>query len=70
MPKYRIAEWLLVLVTSRERAVSIVGDMMESAATQGSVWFWSSLLPATASRYGAASPLIRAVCSASRSLAG
>jgi hypothetical protein len=49
MPKDRIAEWLLVLVTSRERAVSIVGDMMENAVTQGSVWFWSSLLLATAS---------------------
>ena len=58
MRKDRIAEWLLVLVTSRERAASIVGDMMESAATH-SVWFWSSVLRTTASllwRGFAASP--------------
>ena len=46
MRKDRIAEWLLVLVTSRERAGSIVGDLVESADTQGSVWFWSSVLRA------------------------
>lgn len=49
MHKDRIAEWLLILVTSRERAASIVGDLVESADTQGSVWFWSSVLRATAS---------------------
>lgn len=49
MRKDRIAEWLLVLVTSRERAASIVGDMMESADTHGSAWFWTSVLRATAS---------------------
>ena len=49
MRKDRIAEWILVLVTSRERAASIVGDMMESAATHGRVWFWSSVLRAAAS---------------------
>jgi hypothetical protein len=49
MHKDRIAEWLLVLVTSRERAASIVGDMLESAATHGSAWFWTGVLRATAS---------------------
>ena len=49
MPKDRIAEWLLVLVTSRERAASIVGDIMESSPTRGRVWWWSAVLRAAAS---------------------
>ncbi|HEX8895365.1 MAG TPA: hypothetical protein VF783_18705 [Terriglobales bacterium] len=49
MPKDRIAEGLLVLVTNRERAASIVGDLMESSATRGRVWWWSAVLRAAAS---------------------
>ena len=49
MPKDRIAEWLLVLVTSRERAASIVGDIMESSATRGRIWWWSAVLRAASS---------------------
>jgi hypothetical protein len=49
MRKDHIAEWLLVQVTSRERAASTVGDMMETAATRGTVWFWTNVFRATAS---------------------
>ena len=49
MHKDRIAEWVLALVTSRERAASTVGDLMEGAATRGGRWFWSSVLRTTAS---------------------
>ena len=44
MPKDRIAEQLLALVTSRERAASTVGDLMEDAAARGDLWFWSSVV--------------------------
>jgi hypothetical protein len=49
MHRDRIAEWLLSQVTSRERAVSTVGDLMESAATRGAGWFWSSVVRTTGS---------------------
>jgi hypothetical protein len=44
MRKDRIAEWLLAQVTSRERAVSTVGDLEEGAARRGAAWFWSNVL--------------------------
>jgi hypothetical protein len=44
MHKDRIAEWILEQVTTRERASSTVGDLMESAATRGTAWFWSNVL--------------------------
>ena len=49
MHKDRIAEWLLSQVTTRERAVSTVGDLTESAATHGAGWFWSNVARTLAS---------------------
>jgi hypothetical protein len=40
MRKAHIAELILSLFTSRERAASIVGDLIENA-TGGAIWFWS-----------------------------
>lgn len=39
MPNARFAEWILSLVTTRDRASSAVGDFMEDDA-RGRVWFW------------------------------
>jgi hypothetical protein len=44
-----IAEWILALVTSRDRAASPVGDLTEEAATRGVIWFWSGVLRTAAS---------------------
>ncbi len=44
MHNTRVAEWILGLVTSRDRAASTVGDLTEQAADRGMVWFWSGLL--------------------------
>jgi hypothetical protein len=44
-----IAEWILALVTTRDRAASTVGDLTEQAATRGVVWFWSGVLRTAAS---------------------
>jgi len=44
MHKDRIAEWILGLVTTPERAASTVGDLTESAAHHGGLWFWSHVL--------------------------
>jgi hypothetical protein len=44
MLKPRIAERILALVTSRDRASSTVGDLMEIAQTRGVVWFWADIL--------------------------
>jgi hypothetical protein len=44
MHNTRVAEWILALVTSRERAASTVGDLTEQAAARGMVWFWSGIL--------------------------
>jgi hypothetical protein len=49
MRKERIAEWILSQVTSRERAVTTVGDLTESAVTRGAGWFWSGVLRTTGS---------------------
>jgi hypothetical protein len=49
MHRDRIAEWILAQVTSRERAASTVGDLVETAATRGPAWFWSSVLGTAAS---------------------
>lgn len=43
MRSIHIAEWILRLVTSTDRAVSTVGDLVEGAATRGAVWFWSGI---------------------------
>jgi hypothetical protein len=49
MPENRIAELLLASVTAPDRAKSIVGDLRESAATRGELWFWASVVRTTAS---------------------
>ena len=49
MHSIHIAEWILSLVTSRDRAASTVGDLMEQAADRGIVWFWSGILRTAAS---------------------
>jgi hypothetical protein len=49
MHSFRIAEWLLALVTTRDRAAATVGDLAEGAATRGGVWFWSGVLRTAAS---------------------
>jgi hypothetical protein len=43
MRSMHIAEWILRLVTSRDRAAPTVGDLVEGAATRGAVWFWSGI---------------------------
>ncbi len=49
MHNVNIAEWILALVTTRDRAASTVGDLAEVAATRGVVWFWSGVLRTAAS---------------------
>ncbi|MGA7238278.1 MAG: hypothetical protein WBY44_21510 [Bryobacteraceae bacterium] len=49
MHSVNIAEWILALVTSHDRAASTVGDLTEGAATRGVVWFWSGVLRTAAS---------------------
>jgi hypothetical protein len=49
MRKVQIAEWILGLVTSRDRAASTVGDLLEQAAARGVLWFWSGALRTAAS---------------------
>jgi len=49
MHNIHIAEWILSLVTSRDRAASTVGDLAEEAAARGVVWFWSGILRTAAS---------------------
>lgn len=44
MHSAHIAEWILALVTTRDRAASTVGDLTEHAATRGAVRFWYSVL--------------------------
>ena len=49
MRKADIAEWVLSLTTTPERASSTAGDLLEGATTRGTVWFWASLVRTTAS---------------------
>jgi len=49
MHKDRVAEFLLESVTTRERSAPTLGDLRESAATRGEVWFWANVLGTTAS---------------------
>lgn len=49
MRKPDIAEWILSLTTTPERASSTAGDLLEEATTRGTVWFWASLVRTTAS---------------------
>jgi hypothetical protein len=49
MHSVHFAEWILTLVTSRDRAASTVGDLTEGAAARGIIWFWSAVLRTAAS---------------------
>src|SRR5262249_11743985 len=49
MHSIHIAEWILRLVTSQDRAASAVGDLVEQGAARGMVWFWSCVLRTAAS---------------------
>ncbi len=44
-----IAERILALVTTGDRATSIVGDLTEGAAARGVFWFWFGVLRTAAS---------------------
>ncbi len=46
---HNVAEWILALVTSRDRAASTVGDLMEQGPERGVIWFWSGVLRTVAS---------------------
>jgi hypothetical protein len=49
MRKANIAEWILSLTTTAERAAATAGDLMQEASTRGTLWFWSSLFKTAAS---------------------
>ena len=49
MHSVTIAERILALVTTADRAASTVGDLTEVAATRGAVWFWSGVIRTAAS---------------------
>jgi hypothetical protein len=49
MRSIHIAEGILALVTSRDRAASTVGDLVEEATARGVFWFWSGVLRTAAS---------------------
>jgi hypothetical protein len=42
MRNARIAEWILALVTTEDRAAATVGDLME--LSRGAAWFWAAVL--------------------------
>jgi hypothetical protein len=44
MRNSRLAEWILALVTTSDRAAATVGDLMEGAQTRGALWFWASVV--------------------------
>ena len=49
MRKANIAEWILSLTTTPERASAAAGDLIQEASTRGTLWFWSSLFKTAAS---------------------
>jgi hypothetical protein len=49
MPKANIAERILALVTTGDRAASIVGDLTEGTAARGVFRFWPGVLRTAAS---------------------
>jgi hypothetical protein len=49
MFKADIAEWILSMTTTPERATATAGDLLQESSTRGSLWFWSNLLGAAAS---------------------
>ena len=38
-----VAEWIVARFTTRKRAASMVGDLLELQAQKGQLWFWLSL---------------------------
>jgi hypothetical protein len=40
----KIAQLILSLATTPDRAATTVGDMLEESAARGSLWFWSNIL--------------------------
>jgi hypothetical protein len=44
MRKIHLAEWILCLVTTRDRAASTVGDLAEAESAHGVAGFWSGVL--------------------------
>lgn len=38
------AEWMIARFTGRDRAASIVGDLLESQLHRGALWFWLSFI--------------------------
>ena len=38
-----VAEWIVSRFTSKERATSIVGDLVELESQKGAMWFWLSI---------------------------
>src|ERR1700733_11918770 len=49
MRSAHIAEGILALITTRDRAGSTVGDLTEQAGTGDAVWFWFSVFRTAAS---------------------
>src|SRR5688572_21720826 len=49
MFKVDVAEWILSMTTTPERAAAAAGDLMQESHTRGSLWFWANLLKTTAS---------------------
>ena len=47
-----LAESILARFTTPERAASIVGDLFESTAPRGGVWFWFSVMRTALSLFG------------------
>jgi hypothetical protein len=64
MRSISIAEWILALVTSPDRAATTVGDLAEEATARGVVCFWFSLLRT------AAALVLRAIADKPARLAG
>jgi hypothetical protein len=44
MCKVSTAEWILSFAMSDDHAAATAGDLLELASTQGSMWFWMSVL--------------------------
>jgi len=44
MREFEWAEWVLARFTDSDRAVSIVGDLLESHLQRGLLWFWLSFI--------------------------
>jgi hypothetical protein len=52
VPDTRVAQKLLALFTSAERAEGIAGDLTEGHAGRGSIWFWRQVLTTMVALWG------------------